>query len=93
VSEEDSENAPSLLQFPCDIPVKLMGRDSPAFHSVARSLVEQHTGPLAHEKISAAVSRNGQFVSITIVVDAQSQQQLDSIYRDATAHADVLMAL
>lgn len=70
-----------------------MGRDSPAFHAAARSLVEQHTGPLADERISAAVSRNGQFVSITIVVDAQSQLQLDNIYRDATAHVDVLMAL
>ena len=83
----------SLLQFPCDFPVKLMGRDNPAFHSTARALVEQHTGPLADEKISAATSRNGQFVSITIVVEAQNQQQLDNIYQDATAHEDVLMAL
>jgi putative lipoic acid-binding regulatory protein len=30
---------------------------------------------------------------VTITVVAQSQEQLDAIYRDATAHADVLMAL
>jgi putative lipoic acid-binding regulatory protein len=32
-------------------------------------------------------------VSVTVTVTAQSQQQLDEIYRELTAHDDVLMAL
>ena len=45
------------------------------------------------EAINDAVSRNGNFVSITITVIALSQQQLDDIYRDLSSHDDVLMAL
>jgi hypothetical protein len=86
-------NGETLLEFPCDFPVKAMGRDTPEFHATVRELVEQHTGPLEEHRIQTALSRNGRFVSITITIDAQSQEQLDNIYRAITAHDDVLMAL
>ena len=82
-----------LLVFPCDFPIKMMGRESPEFHSTVRSLVEKHTGPLAEDAVRSTLSRNGRFVSITVTVNAQSQQQLDDIYRDVSSHEDVLMAL
>lgn len=83
----------TLIEFPCDFPVKMMGRDTPEFHATARALVEKHTGPLDADAIQTAVSRNGNFVSVTVTVSAQSQQQLDDIYREITSHEDVLMAL
>ena len=86
-------NDETLLEFPCDFPIKAMGRDTPEFHAAVRELVEAHTGPLEDERIQTAVSRKGNFVSITITVNAQSQEQLDEIYRAITAHDDVLMAL
>ncbi len=86
-------NDETLLEFPCDFPVKAMGRDTPEFHATVRELVEQHTGPLEEDRFQTALSRNGRFVSITITIDAQSQEQLDNIYRAITAHDDVLMAL
>ena len=39
-------NDESLLKFPCDFPIKMMGRDTQDFRDIARSLVEKHTGPL-----------------------------------------------
>ncbi len=83
----------SLLEFPCDFPIKMMGRQSDEFRAIARALVEKHTGPLDDSAIQSALSRNGRFVSITVTVRAKSRQQLDAIYRDVTAHNDVLMAL
>lgn len=82
-----------LLVFPCNFPIKMMGRETPDFHRTARSLIEKHTGPLADDAIKSNLSRNGRFVSITVTVNAQSQQQLDDIYRDVSSHEDVLMAL
>ncbi len=81
------------LEFPCPFPIKMMGRDTPEFRNIARALVERHTGPVADGAVSASLSRKGNFVSITITIDAQSQQQLDAIYTDVSAHDDVLMAL
>ena len=86
-------NDETLLEFPCDFPIKIMGRESAEFRVLARVLVEKHTGPLADEAISSAPSRNGAFVSVTVTVVAQSQQQLDDIYREVTSHDDILMAL
>ncbi len=83
----------SALEFPCEFPIKMMGRDTPEFRSTARSLVEKHVGELDDERVQATLSRNGRFVSVTVTVTATSQQQLDDIYRDVTAHDDVLMAL
>lgn len=83
----------TLLEFPCDFPIKAMGRDTPEFHATVRELVEARTGPLEEDRIKTALSRNGSFVSITITVNAQSQEQLDDIYRAISAHDDVLMAL
>lgn len=86
-------NDESLLEFPCDFPIKIMGRESAQFQALARSLVEKHTGPLDDDAIKSALSRNGSFVSVTVTVVARSQQQLDDIYREVTANDDVLMAL
>ncbi|MDX2410641.1 MAG: DUF493 domain-containing protein [Woeseiaceae bacterium] len=86
-------NDETLLEFPCAFPIKMMGRDTQDFRDTARALVEQHAGPLGDESIKFAASRNGNFVSITITVQAQSQQQLDDIYRDVSSHEAVLMAL
>ncbi len=83
----------SLFEFPCEFPIKAMGRATPEFRAIVRSLVEKHTGPIPDDVIRSAPSRNGRFVSITITVSAQSRRQLDAIYRDVTAHADVLMVL
>ena len=83
----------TLLEFPCDFPIKIMGRESSEFQALARSLVEKHSGPLADKAVVNSLSSNGNFVSVTITVVATSQQQLDDIYNDLTSHDEVLMAL
>jgi putative lipoic acid-binding regulatory protein len=83
----------SLVEFPCSFPIKLMGRESSEFRQTVRELVEKHAGPVDDAAIRSSLSRNGRFVSVTITVVAESREQLDNIYRDATAHDDVIMAL
>lgn len=86
-------NDETLLEFPCDFPIKIMGRESAEFRALARALVEKYTGPLADGAIASSLSRNGAFVSVTVTVVAQSQQQLDDIYREVTSNDEILMAL
>ena len=83
----------SLLEFPCDFPIKIMGRDEPEFRQAALSVVEKHAGKVDEEAIRSSTSTNGNFVSITVTITATSQQQLDDIYRDLTANEQVLVAL
>ena len=83
----------SAIEFPCEFPIKMMGRNTPEFRTTARALVEKHAGTVPDEAVQEALSRNDRFVSITVTITASSQQQLDAIYQDVTDHEDVLMAL
>lgn len=82
-----------LLDFPCDFPIKMMGREQPEFRDAAVALIERHTGKIRSDAIRTALSRNGNFLSVTIMIKAQSQQQLDDIYSDLTQHEEILVAL
>lgn len=83
----------SAIEFPCQFPIKMMGRDTPEFRDTARRLIENHVGALDEDSIKTNVSGKGNFVAVTVTVTATSQQQLDDIYRDVSGHDDVLMAL
>ncbi len=83
----------SVIEFPCEFPIKMMGRNTPDFLSTARSLVEKHSGAVSDTAVQTSLSRNDRFVSVTVTITATSQEQLDSIYQDVTNHEDVLMAL
>jgi putative lipoic acid-binding regulatory protein len=71
----------------------MMGRTSVGFSDIAVRLVEQHVGKIAADAIQTSESRNGNFVSVTITIDAQSQEQLDNIYNDLSNHENILVAL
>jgi putative lipoic acid-binding regulatory protein len=83
----------SVIEFPCEFPIKMMGRDTPEFRQAMRTIVESHAGNVDDSRVQSAVSRNGSFVSVTITITATSQQQLDDIYHEISARDDVLMAL
>ena len=88
----DEEND-TLLEFPCQFPIKMMGRESESFRSTAIALVEAHTGKLDDSAIRSAPSSKGNFLSITVTIVAQSQEQLDNIYRALSRHEEILVAL
>lgn len=93
MSSTDSGDNNELLQFPCSFPLKMMGRDEPGFRDTVVAIVERHAGPIDDDAIRVAPSSKGNFVSVTITIDAQSKAQLDDIYRDLTSHDDVLVSL
>ena len=83
----------TLLEFPCRFPIKAMGRASDGFQAIVTHIVRAHAELWPGEAVRATPSRNGNYVSVTLVVRATSQDQLDAIYRDLTDSPDVLMAL
>ena len=83
----------SVIEFPTEFPIKMMGRNAPEFPVAARALVEKHAGAVDDNAVKVTSSSNDRFVSVTVTITATSQQQLDAIYQDVTDHEDVLMAL
>ena len=87
------ENEESLLKFPCDFPIKAMGKAENDFDALVVSLIRRHSPDLLEGAIKSRASRGGQYLSVTVTIRAESQQQLDNIYLDLTAEKRVLMAL
>ena len=92
---DQTANKESLLEFPCRFPIKAMGRGNGAFEAIVVQIVRAHAElwPGEDEPVRTKPSRNGNFVGVTVVVEATSQAQLDAIYQDLTDCPDVLMAL
>jgi putative lipoic acid-binding regulatory protein len=82
-----------LLEFPCSFPIKVFGQANAAFETAALAIVRQHVPQLAENAITMRYSKDKKFLSLTITIQACSQQQLDGIYSDLSSHAAVIMAL
>ena len=83
----------TLLKFPCDFPVKAMGKAAPDFDSLVIGLVRKHSPDLREGAVETRLSQGGRYMSVTITIQAQSKVQLDNIYMDLTAESRVLVAL
>jgi putative lipoic acid-binding regulatory protein len=88
-----SEEHVSLLEFPCRFPIKAMGRNSDDFEAVVTGIILAHAQLWPDQAVTVAPSTEGNFVSVTATIEAQSQQQLDDIYQDLTDSEQVMMAL
>ena len=83
----------TVLEFPCEFPVKAMGRADRDFAVHVFEIVRRHVPELTDDQLRTAASRRGSFVSVTVTFIAQSQDQLDRIYLDLNGDKQVLMTL
>jgi uncharacterized protein len=81
------------MEFPCVFPVKVMGANQADFESLVIEIIERHASIAMEQMVATRLSRNGRFISVTVHVHAESQEQLDNMYREFSAHERVLMML
>jgi uncharacterized protein len=97
-SPKDSQGTPQpaqqeLLQFPTDYPIKVVGRPSPEFRARIHAIVIQHAPNVETDRITERLSENGNFVSISYTIVAESREQVIALARDLKAAEGVLMIL
>ncbi len=83
----------SLLDFPTAFPIKIMGRREGGFTKAVIEIVLRHAPDFAPGSIETRPSREGKYISLTATVNATSQEQLDSLYRELCDHPSVVMVL
>lgn len=82
-----------LLKFPCDFPIKVVGRVGEDFETSVMTIVRRHFPELKPTDCSSRLSREANYVSLTITVRAKNRGQLDSVYEDLSSSPKVIMAL
>lgn len=90
MTEQDGE---TLLEFPCEFPLKAFGHSSDSFPLTVYAIVQRHVPGVTVDAIHCRKSQGGKYDAVTITFTATSKRQLDAIYQDLTACPDVLMAL
>ena len=83
----------TLFQFPCDFPLKVMGRHNDDFRSLVLGIVRKHAGEIEPSNIEERPSKDGTYLSLTCTFQAQSREQLDTLYRELTSCEKVLIVL
>lgn len=83
----------SLLTFPCDFSIKVMGLANETFESAVLTIIKKHVSELKEDSLHTRLSENKRYLSITIKIIAESKEQLDAIYTELSSCEQVLVAL
>ncbi len=88
-----SEPQPSLIEYPSDFPLKIMGRQEPGLANSVVAIVRRHAPDFDPATVELRASRQKNYLSITCVIRATSREQLDALYQELCDHPSVVMVL
>jgi uncharacterized protein len=88
-----TDQTESLIAFPCEFPIKVMGKTQAGFAQAISGVVQRHAADFDPSTIEMRPSREGNYLSLTVTVNAQSREQLDALYRELCDHPMVTMVL
>ena len=73
---------PPKIEFPCDYPVKVLGRSGAEFEELVLQVFETHAPGFDRSLVTVRPSSKGTFASITVVITATGTPQLEALHRD-----------
>ncbi|MBX3675848.1 MAG: DUF493 domain-containing protein [Rhodocyclaceae bacterium] len=83
----------SLLKFPCDFPIKVMGQRQDGFAQAVLETVLRHAPDFDAAGVEMRPSAKGNYLSLTCTIRAVSREQLDALYRELSTHPLVKVVL
>ena len=83
----------SLIEYPCDFPIKIMGKSQPGFAQAILEVVIKHDPRYDAATMEMRASKKANYVSLTCTVHATSRVQLDALYRELCDLPMVVMVL
>lgn len=85
--------ADTLIEYPCDFPIKILGHTRAGFAQAVIEVVLRHAPDFDASAAEMRASRRGKYLSVTCVIRATSREQLDALYRELCDHPMVVMVL
>lgn len=87
------ESGFSLIDYPSDFPIKVVGRREPRLVQSIVDVVRKHAPDFDPASVEMRTSKNNTYLSITCVIRATSRAQLDALYQDLCDHPAVVWVL
>ncbi len=88
-----TSRADSLIEYPCDFPIKVMGRRVDDFAQTVVSIVQKHAPDFDPSSLQMRPSRQGNYLGLTVTLRATSRAQLDALYIELSGHPLVAVVL
>jgi hypothetical protein len=88
-----TEQEPPKIEFPCEYPIKVLGRNREGMQDAVIAVFERHAPGFDQAGISFRDSRNGTFLAMTVTIIATGPEQLKALHRDLMATGHVQMVL
>jgi uncharacterized protein len=83
----------SLIEYPCDFPIKVFGQSQQGFAQAVMEVVVRHDPDFQAGTMQMKSSSRARYISLTCTVRATSREQLDALYQDLCDHPKVVMVL
>jgi len=87
------ENQEPKIEFPCDYPIKILGRSCDHFKGTVLEIVEQHSPDYDRSSVVIKDSSKGTFVSMTVTIIATGKPQLEALHGDLKNSGVVTMVM
>ena len=81
------------ISYPCDYPIKVVGDVRAEFHREVFDVVFRHDPTLTTERVSQKTSRKGNFISISFMLQAHSEAQIQALFEDLKQIESVRLVL
>jgi len=81
ITDIPSENRPRI-EFPCRYPVKVMGDACEGFQQDVLAIFQRHAPGVAEEHVSARPSAKGNYIALTVIIEATGVEQLEILFAD-----------
>jgi|688.fasta_scaffold1937230_2 putative lipoic acid-binding regulatory protein len=86
-------SSPSLLEFPCDFPMKVIGIHTDTFVMDVIHITRKYFPHTKDESFQKKASQQNHYLALTITLFVSDQVTLDALYRELTLHPDIKMVL
>lgn len=79
------------LEFPCQYPIKIIGKSSDFFRKKIIQIIHNHfENQISDDLISFKHSKNKKYLSITVDFEAESREHVENIYKDLKECQEVI---
>ena len=83
----------SLIEYPCEFPIKVMGKTNDKLAETITALVLEYDPSFDVAKLESRPSGKGNYTALTYRIHAVSREQLDGLYQALHGHPMVSIVL
>lgn len=88
-----NKSSTSPLTFPCDFTFKIVGHSNDHFADNVMEIMNKHFPDIENTTVNGRHSKEKKYLSLSVTVKAESQEQLDNAYRELSDSKDTVFVL